>query len=244
MLQKIKVPHHNLEKIRKNLAKTKTKSNENTLNKNHKMVQTSKYNSRKSHVNLTMNGLPVLDQSPYGTCATFATTAAIDAQFKLYQKSPDAQISQLCLLELSRDIADDELFGLSEPMNNKKLYNDQDILDNGVGFWDGANGWQVLKEINRFGYLDLYYQQHESCGGVYDYPNYVEATDDPYFEPEIPGEAINPVNLPDNQINPHHHIDFTRNNWNRIQSLPLQETGTVNKVKRELKEGNHILFGP
>lgn len=50
-----------------------------------------------THVELGMNKVPVLDQGPYGTCATSAVTAALDA---LSQKGD--YISQLCTLSLSQ----------------------------------------------------------------------------------------------------------------------------------------------
>lgn len=48
-------------------------------------------------VEIGMNGVPVLDQGQYGTCVTFATTAAMDAILKVGNF-----ISQQCALELTR----------------------------------------------------------------------------------------------------------------------------------------------
>jgi hypothetical protein len=46
---------------------------------------------------LGMNNVPVLDQGGFGSCVTFANTAAVDADL-----SKGDYISQLCLLQLGR----------------------------------------------------------------------------------------------------------------------------------------------
>ena len=47
-----------------------------------------------SEIQLGMNGVPVLDQGRFGTCVTFADTAAVDAAL-----GKGDYISQLCLLQ-------------------------------------------------------------------------------------------------------------------------------------------------
>jgi hypothetical protein len=49
---------------------------------------------------LGMGKVPVLDQGPHGTCATFSTTAAIDAYLEVGD-----YISQYCILQLSNNLA-------------------------------------------------------------------------------------------------------------------------------------------
>ncbi|OGT46619.1 MAG: hypothetical protein A3E82_09730 [Gammaproteobacteria bacterium RIFCSPHIGHO2_12_FULL_38_11] len=95
--------------------------------------------------NIGMNGEAVLDQGQWGTCATFATTAAINALFPL---SGDAQISQLCNLQLSRSLSQDD---------------DQ-------GAWDGSFGYLVLNQINQYGFINKQYQHTVGCGGLKIYP--------------------------------------------------------------------------
>ena len=95
---------------------------------------------------LGMNDEPVLDQGPWGTCATFATTGAINA---LYYLKDDARISQLCHLQAARTL------------------NNPPGADGG---WDGSYGYAILTQMNDYGYLPLSYQKQQSCGGLTEYP--------------------------------------------------------------------------
>ncbi len=94
---------------------------------------------------LGMNDLPVLNQGVWGSCATFATTEAIDAY---YHFTGSKQISQLCNLEL----------GLA--LNTGDEY----------GGWDGASIQDILSQINIFGFLVKKYEQKYGCGGLTAYP--------------------------------------------------------------------------
>lgn len=95
---------------------------------------------------LGMNGLPVLDQGQWGTCATFSTTAAIDAIYPLLQES---EVSQLCNLEL----------GVT--------------LDSGYdGGWEGSFGYVVFQQVAQYGYINKKYQHENGCGGLKNYPAY------------------------------------------------------------------------
>ena len=96
---------------------------------------------------LGMNGVPVLDQGLWGSCVTFAVTAAIDANYGLYH---DNQISQLCGLEL----------GLTLQTAGEE------------GGWDGANGSDVLQQIAQYGFLTQSYEHRRGCGGLNAYPIY------------------------------------------------------------------------
>lgn len=111
-------------------------------NPNHRL--TAQSSDLPSAQYIGMNGEPVLDQGNWGTCATFATTGAINA---IYPLSYNARISQLCNLEVGRT-----------------LKNGDD------GGWDGSTGETVLKQVNQYGYIDLSYQKHKGCGGLKKYP--------------------------------------------------------------------------
>ena len=104
-------------------------------------------NSLPERINLGMNGVPVLDQGAWGTCATFAATAALDAQLNLQSND---QISQLCHLQLSRSLS----------------------LPDVWGGWEGSYGKLVLKQLQEYGYWNLSNQKTYGCGGLYDYPSY------------------------------------------------------------------------
>ena len=96
--------------------------------------------------NIGMNGEAVLDQGNWGTCATFSTTAAVNAMFPL---AGDLQVSQLCNLEVGK------------------------TLDNGGdGGWDGSFGYVVLGQMNDYGFVNKQYQHATGCGGLKAYPAY------------------------------------------------------------------------
>lgn len=97
-------------------------------------------------VDLGMNTVPVLDQGPWGACATFAVTAAINAYYPLKGK---AMISQLCNLQLGRTLNE---------------------LPGSDGGWNGSLEDTVLGQINHYGYLPLSYQEKNGCGGLKSYP--------------------------------------------------------------------------
>lgn len=93
---------------------------------------------------LGMNGVPVLDQGQWGTCATFSTTASVDAIFPLLDES---QVSQLCNLEL----------GVT-------------LDSGGQGGWQGSFGYVVLGQMSQYGYINKKYQHENGCGGLKNYP--------------------------------------------------------------------------
>lgn len=95
-------------------------------------------------VELSMNGVPVLDQGKWGTCVTFATTAALDA---LVGKGD--YISQLCGLQLGRYLEE------------------RGFLPSG---WNGSLGGWVLGQIESFGIVNKKTQELKSCGGLSKYP--------------------------------------------------------------------------
>jgi len=112
-----------------------------------KQSASSKSNALPERVNLGMNDVPVLDQGVWGTCATFAATAAIDAMLDLKQ---DNQVSQLCHLQLSRTLKLPDIWG----------------------GWEGSYGQMVLKQLQDYGYWNIANQKAFGCGGLYEYPSY------------------------------------------------------------------------
>lgn len=100
-------------------------------------------NESGKHVQLGMNHVPVFDQGIHGTCATFATTAAIDAAL-----NQGDYISQLCLLQLGQTLQ---------------------RFSHYPSGWDGSLGKMILNEIELFGVVN---KEHEAlgCGGVTLYP--------------------------------------------------------------------------
>ncbi len=88
---------------------------------------------------LSMNDVPVLNQGQHGTCATFATTAAVDA---FLAKDPRDYISQMCNLELG------------------EYLHEQD--DHYMSGWDGSFASVVLKQMSDYGIISK-----SSCDDLY-----------------------------------------------------------------------------
>lgn len=97
-----------------------------------------------SEVNLTMNGVPVLDQGSYATCVTFAVTAAIDAQI-----NKGDYISQLCLLQLSRSVIENTFWH---------------------SLWEGSSIRILLSYLSQYGVMTTDYQKKGFCNNVQTYP--------------------------------------------------------------------------
>lgn len=106
--------------------------------------QTYTIEGSESQAQLGMNKVPVLDQGPYGTCVTFANTAAIDAALK-----KGNYISQLCQLQLGKYLA-------------STGYNPSG--------WKGSIGPIVLSQMDTFGFVTLE-QQKKGCGDIKEYPS-------------------------------------------------------------------------
>jgi len=98
-----------------------------------------------SQVDLGMNSVPVLDQGIHGTCATFASTAIIDAVY-----SKDDYISQLCNLELTDYL---------HPTTSNTHHG-----------WDGSTNSIILDQIKQYGIISKSYQQATGCAGEKEYP--------------------------------------------------------------------------
>lgn len=97
------------------------------------------------HVNLEMQGTPVLNQGKHGSCVTFAVTAALDALL-----GAGDYISQLCNLELGSQLAVDGM----QPYSG----------------WSGNYGALVLEQIDKYGMISINYQKSHGCAGVKEYP--------------------------------------------------------------------------
>lgn len=134
-------------KLRASIISRIKNTGNSTNNYNGNVTMLTAPNAQPSTVNLEMAGIPVLDQGPYGTCATFAATAAIDA---LYQLAATDRMSPLCSLQLSRTVDDAE--------------NDDS------GEWNGAYESDILSMISKYGYETMQYQQTSGCGGASTYP--------------------------------------------------------------------------
>lgn len=91
---------------------------------------------------LGMNGVPVLDQGYFGTCVTFANTAAIDAIL-----GKGDYISQLCLLQLG---------------NYKYSY--------ALSGWNGSLNRSILSRLEDHGFISKETQRTVGCGGLNEYP--------------------------------------------------------------------------
>ncbi|MFJ1268110.1 C1 family peptidase [Legionella lytica] len=97
---------------------------------------------------LGMNGVPVLDQGYFGTCVTFANTAAIDAIL-----GKGDYISQLCLLQLG---------------NYKYSYT--------ASGWSGSLNRSILSRLEDHGFVSKETQRTVGCGGLNEYPGNEDET--------------------------------------------------------------------
>lgn len=95
-------------------------------------------------VQLGMNNVPVLNQGAFGSCVTFASTAAIDAIL-----GKGDYVSQLCQLQLGSYL---EANG----------YNPSG--------WNGSFGNIVLAQMDSYGIINKKQQQSKGCGGLKEYP--------------------------------------------------------------------------
>lgn len=95
--------------------------------------------------NAGMNNVPVLDQGRHGTCATFATTAALDAVL-----GHTDHISQLCNLELGSTLAKSDR--------------------NYPSGWDGSSNEIILSQVKAYGIITQDYQKQYGCANVRSYP--------------------------------------------------------------------------
>ena len=91
------------------------------------------------------NGLPVSNQGMYGSCVTFAVTAALDALAQLGN-----HYSQLCFLQLGSYLFQQGM---------------------GPSGWNGLNGYTALTRVNNYGLMNLNQEKTYGCGGLTSYPS-------------------------------------------------------------------------
>lgn len=97
---------------------------------------------------VSMNGVPVMNQGQHGTCVTFAMTAALDAML-----GKGDYISQLCSLELGDYLS-------------KRGYM--------MSGWNNSYPEVVLHQLAQFGIISKKAQIAGSCSGVTEYPLFGE----------------------------------------------------------------------
>lgn len=111
-----------------------------------------------SKIALGMNKVPVLDQGNYGTCVTFANTAAVDAAL-----GQGDYISQLCQLQLGTYLE-------ANGYNNSG--------------WNGSLGRTVLSQMEAYGVVNKMQQKFIGCGGLNNYPMDSKIIPKSYMSPE------------------------------------------------------------
>lgn len=114
---------------------------EAALKQNQKLLQ---MHPLADSTQLGMGSVPVLDQGGYGSCVTFANTAAVDAVL-----NQSDYISQLCLLQLGR------------------YFEQYAYIPSG---WNGSLGGIVLNQMSEFGLVSKAKQRDQGCGGLTEYP--------------------------------------------------------------------------
>lgn len=110
----------------------------------------AKFAQFPAQVQLGMNDVPVLDQGAFGSCVTFANTAAIDAALE-----QGDYISQLCLLQLTNYMPE------------------HTYASSG---WGGSLGRTMLSHLEDHGFVAKETQRQEGCGGLTEYPGNAEPT--------------------------------------------------------------------
>lgn len=104
-------------------------------------------NTLPKHINIGMNGTPVLNQGAHGSCVTFATSGALDALI-----GQGAYISELCSLTLGNYLA-----------SNHPGY---------PSGWNGSYGTLVLRQFFKYGIVSIKQQRAQGCGGLKSYPTW------------------------------------------------------------------------
>jgi hypothetical protein len=165
--QNLKAPHNHLlnspPRSIKLLKVQLSKPAEKAITKRTSLVTSKKVHlspatNFPSKVDLGMNQVPVLDQGSYGTCVTFASTAAIDAAL-----GQGDYISQSCQLQLGNYLA-------------ANGYNESG--------WDGSLGRYVLSQMETYGVISKEEQKSVGCGGLKHYPTEGQPIPSSYMNPE------------------------------------------------------------
>ena len=147
-LSRANVPQHYIRLLNVKLSENAWKKIETNTTVSSSTTQSvsPQYQTLPRKVQLGMNNVPVLDQGPYGTCVTFAITAAIDAA-----SNHGDYISQLCQLELGQYL---------ENTTNGSM----------VSGWDGSMGQMVLSQMDSFGFVTKQLEKTVGCAGLTKYP--------------------------------------------------------------------------
>ncbi len=159
-LLKVKLSDQAWTKIQLNTATPATEPQGNYIKGNANRVQ------------LGMNQVPVFDQGPHSTCATFANTAAVDAAL-----NRGDYISELCLLQLGRYL-ENHAYTLSG--------------------WDGSFGPIVLNQMQVFGLVNKETQRTKGCNGYTEYPT--SSSDEPQTELSITDYHELSEPMPEDQV--------------------------------------------
>lgn len=185
------------------------------------------FDNLPSEVNLSMNGVPVFDQGAYGTCVTFAVTAAFDAAI-----NKGDYISQLCLLQLSRNVTQNSYWH---------------------SLWEGSSIRTLLSYISQYGIMTTDDQRNGYCNNVKTYPTeYSEK----YLKYKLKPSAYYSHSVNINKIYRFEpqilfnltHIYAADNEINRILTIGNNSDGWVSPeesfsaVHKSIAEGNRVIL--
>lgn len=180
-------------------------------------------------VDLGMNGVPIFDQGYYGSCVTFAVTAALDAAI-----GKGDYISQMCLMQLGNHLESTSYWPHG---------------------WDGSHPDMTLARIREFGIITKADQLKGVCNSETEYPNepdhpaskmsmsltdyhkYSHEIIDTYDTPVLiePKVLFNIVKIKDKWDHP-----ITVNNTSDTWVSPAHSLASVRKA---LAEGNRVVVG-
>lgn len=141
---KAKTKHIKLLKVK--LSKSALNLIQNRATATSKATNTLSYGASTlpRKVELGMGNVPVLDQGNFGSCVTFANTAAVNAAL-----NQGDYISQLCQLQLGSYLEENGYY---------------------LSGWNGSYGRMVLNQMETFGIVSKEKQRTTGCGGMKEYP--------------------------------------------------------------------------
>ncbi len=155
---KTKAQHIKLLKVKLSKPALDLIKNRATL-ASHKTNKTSLLASNLPRkVELGMGNVPVLDQGNFGSCVTFANTAAVNAAL-----NQGDYISQLCQLQLGSYLEKNGYYPSG---------------------WNGSYGRLVLNQMEIFGIVNKEKQKTTGCGDLTEYPTTELSSQNPGMTPE------------------------------------------------------------
>ena len=160
-----------------------------------------------------MASQPVLDQGEWGSCATFSTTASVNATYNLTSGS---SVSQVCNLQLGRTI---------------------NALPGADGGWQGSFGYLVFNQINQYGYLNMDTQTHVGCGGLKAYPTHSGDNGK-----AMTYEAFAALN-PSKQFSKNDWTPIVSYDGSFEPLDPKKAATALDNVKKALTKGYRVVFG-